>query len=199
MGNNNIIIIACSIFKTALDKLKSDGKINVPVVYLNSMLHMYPKQLNELLDAKIEEYKNFKVILIFGDCHARMIDYEKNKNIKRTPGLNCVEIFLGAEKYRPLRKEGAFVLLPEWADRWEEVFCDYLGFNSSDNATEFMQDMHKKLVFINTEDKIEDNVIKEITNYIRMPYEIMYSSINELENSVQKLMNQQLTNGDEGR
>jgi hypothetical protein len=86
--------LACSIFKYDLEQLVKEGKITVPIVYLNSMLHMHPKQLQTLLDAKIEEYKNFRIILIFGDCHARMIDYEENTNIVRTPGINCCEILL---------------------------------------------------------------------------------------------------------
>jgi len=85
----NLVIIACSIFKYELDHLKESGRLNVPVVYLNSMLHMKPKELQVLLDAKIEEYPNFRIILMFGDCHARMVDYEKNQNIVRSQGINC--------------------------------------------------------------------------------------------------------------
>lgn len=187
MGNK-MIIIACSIFKTELEKLREEGKINIPVVYLNSMLHMYPQQLNELLDAKIEEYNNLKIILAFGDCHARMVDYENNANITRTPGINCCEIFLGSEKYRAYRKEGAFILLPEWAERWKEVFNDHMGFKSSTNATEFMKEMHTKLVFVNTEDKIKENVVKEIVDYIHLPYEVISCPITELESAVLKLI-----------
>jgi hypothetical protein len=196
---SNIVIIACSIFKTEIENLRTDGKINVPVIYLNSMLHMYPRQLNEILDKKIEDNRNLKIILVFGDCHARMVDYENNKNIMRTPGINCCEILLGQEKYKTLRKEGAFILLPEWAERWEEVFRDYMGFKSSENASEFMAEMHKKLVFVNTSDKIEENTQNEITAYIRLPYEIISCSITELEHSILNLIETQLSNSDNGR
>ena len=99
----NIIIIACSIFKTELEHLKKDKKINSPIIYLNSMLHMYPKQLQEILDEKIQENSHLKIVLVFGDCHARMIDYGENKNIVRTPGINCCEIFLGSDNYKKVR------------------------------------------------------------------------------------------------
>ena len=85
----NLVIIACSIFKYELDHLISEGRLDVPVVYLNSMLHMYPEELQTLLDTKIEEYKNFRIILMYGDCHANMVDYEKQTNILRVPGINC--------------------------------------------------------------------------------------------------------------
>ncbi len=185
----NLVIIACSIFKYELEHLKSKGKINIPIIYLNSMLHMYPKELQELLDMKIEEFNKFKIILVFGDCHARMVDYEKNTNITRTPGINCCEIFLGSEKYKKVRREGAFILLPEWADRWKEAFIEYMGFKTSKPAREFMNDMHKKLVYVDTGFQETNNEqLKEISEFLGLPIEIYKTSIGELENTIVQLM-----------
>ena len=186
---SNLVIIACSIFKYELEYLKGEGKIDIPIIYLNSMLHMYPKELQELLDTKIEEYNKFKIILVFGDCHARMVDYEKNKNIVRTPGINCCEIFMGTEAYKKIRKEGAFILLPEWADRWKEAFIDYMGFKTSKPAKDFMNDMHKKLVYVDTGfQKTNNLLLNEISEYLGLPVEIYKSSIGELEHTIQKLI-----------
>ena len=188
----NIIIIACSIFKTELDHLKKTGKINIPIIYLNSMLHMYPKKLQEILDTKIKENNNFRIVLVFGDCHARMIDYEENKNIVRTPGINCCEIFIGTSNYHKIRKEGAFILLPEWAERWKEVFIDYMGFKNAKSTTQFMNDMHKKLVYIDTGYKeINNPLLKEISDFVGLPLEIYNSSISELENNLIQLINKE--------
>jgi hypothetical protein len=185
----NLVIIACSIFKYELEQLQKLGKINIPIVYLNSMLHLKPEELKELLDAKIESYKNYRIILMYGDCHARMIDYEKNTNILRTPGINCCEIFLGREVYRKLRKEGAFILLPEWADRWKEAFVDYMGFKTSKSVSPFMNEMHKKLVYIDTGLKKKNNVIfDEISDYLGLPIEIYPSSLEELEKVLTRLI-----------
>ena len=189
---NNIIILACSIFKYELEHLKSQNKITIPVVYLNSMLHMYPKELQELLDAKLEEYSHYKIILLYGDCHARMVDYEKNPNILRSQGINCCEIFLGSEAYRKLRKDGAFILLPEWSVRWKEAFVDYMGFKNSKSATLFMNDMHKKLTYVNTGyQEINTHLLNEISKYFDLPLEIHNSSISELENTLNSLINKQ--------
>jgi hypothetical protein len=150
---------------------------------------MYPEKLQALLDAKIEEHKNFKIILMYGDCHARMIDYEKNPNIKRTPGINCCEIMLGTEKYKKLRREGAFILLPEWAIRWKEAFVDIMGFKSSKAIKPFMNEMHKKLVYVDTEIRQKDApLLDEITDFLGLPLEIYPSSIDELENVINRLI-----------
>jgi hypothetical protein len=187
----NLVIIACSIFKYELEHLQNEGKLNVPVVYLNSMLHMYPKELQTLLDAKIDEYSNFRIILLFGDCHARMVDYEKNPTILRSPGINCCEIFLGSQNYRKLRKDGAFILLPEWADRWKEAFVDYMGFKTSKAVKPFMSEMHKKLVYVDTGfQQKEQSLFDEISDYLGLPLEIHTSSLFELEKVVNQLIDE---------
>jgi hypothetical protein len=187
---SNVLIIACSVFKSEIDHLKSIGKVKVPIIYLDSMLHMYPKKLQELLDVKIKENSHYKIVLVFGDCHARMVDYEKNANIIRTPGINCCEIFLGSDDYRKVRKEGAFILLPEWAARWKEVFVDYMGFKDAKSTTEFMTDMHKKLIYIDTgHRKVNNPLLNEISKFVGLPLEIHRSSIGELEKTLFQLVN----------
>ena len=185
----NLVIIACSIFKYELEHLQSQGKLDVQVIYLNSMLHMHPNELQTLLDAKIEEHKNFRIILMFGDCHARMIDYEKNPDILRTPGINCCEILLGNEKYRKLRRDGAFILLPEWAERWKEAFIDDMGFKTSKMARPFMKEMHKRIVYVDTGFQTKDKALfDEISDFLGLPLEIYNSSIDELEKVINQLI-----------
>jgi len=153
---------------------------------------MYPKELQELLDIKIKEYSTFKIVLVFGDCHARMVDYEKNKNIVRTPGINCCEIFLGTAMYKKIRREGAFILLPEWSVRWEEIFKDYLGFKTSQQIQPFMNELHKKLVYVNTGYNEKNNqLLNEISDFMGLPLEIHNSSIDELEKTVLKLLSEE--------
>lgn len=190
----NLVIIACSIFRYELEQMVKEGKINVPIVYLNSMLHMHPKKLQILLDAKIEEYKNFRIILMFGDCHARMVDYEENTNIFRTPGINCCEILLGKEKYRKIRNDGAFILLPEWSERWKEVFIDSMGFKSSKAIKPFMAEMHKKIVYVDT-GLVEKNnpLLNNISDFLGLPLEIYTSTTNELETVINRLIEQSKT------
>ncbi len=186
---SNVIIIACSIFRNEIEQLLNSGKVNVPVVYLNSMLHMYPQELQKLLDEKLKEYSDYKIVLVFGDCHARMIDYEENQNIVRTPGINCCEIFLGSQQYRKIRKDGAFILLPEWAERWKEVFIDYMGFKTAKSSTLFMNEMHKKLVYVDTGyTETNKTVLNEIADYLGLPLEIHQSSIEELEKVITGLI-----------
>lgn len=194
------VIIACSIFKNELEYLIQQGKITVPIVYLNSMLHMHPQQLQQLLDSKIKEYSHYNIILLYGDCHARMIDYELNTSIVRAKGINCCEILLGTTRYHNLRKEGAFILLPEWSERWKEAFVDYMGFKNKKSCSLFMNEMHKKITFINTDNQsVNNHLVNEISNYFGLPFEIHQTSVVELEKVLYSLFNtlaKQITKND---
>ena len=195
---SNLIIISCSIFRYELESLQQKGKINVPVIYLNSMLHLYPEKLHLLLDAKIEQYKNSRIILLYGDCHPHMDTYEKNPNIRRTPGINCCEIILGNERYRKIRDEGAFILLPEWADRWKEAFVDYMGFKTSREIRPFMSEMHQKLVYLDTGLHKKDKVLfDEMSDFLGLSFEVCNCSIDELENVIERLIIESTTSGDQ--
>lgn len=192
MMNEKIVIIACSIFKYEIEYLKDRGKINYPIVYLNSMLHMNPQKLQKLLDGKVADYSKSKIILLFGDCHAKMIDYDMFPNIVRTPGINCCEIILGSDKYKKLRHERAFMLLPEWSERWKEAFIKDMGFKTPKMAQPFMREMHNKIVYIETGiHPLKDNRLTEIADFLGLPVEIELVTLDELEKVVLKLIKQQ--------
>ncbi|MGE5406615.1 MAG: DUF1638 domain-containing protein [Methanosarcina sp.] len=188
----DIVIIACSIFRYELEYLQSRNRIDIPIVYIGSMLHMNPKKLQELLDARLKEYEHSKVILLFGDCHARMLDYETNTNVVRAQGINCCEIFLGFTEYNRLRKDGAFILLPEWSVRWKEAFIDYMGFENSKSTSLFMNDMHKKIVFVDTGfGEINQPLLTEIAEYFSLPLELHHISLAVLEKSLTLMIDKQ--------
>jgi hypothetical protein len=154
------------------------------------MLHLHPNKLEVLLEQKLDDNKHFNIILLYGDCHARMVDYENRPNISRIQGINCCEIFLGREIYREMRKEGDFILLPEWSDRWKEAFVDYMGFNNAKMSRLFMNDLHKKIVYVNTGfQKINHGLLDEISEYFGLPLEIIDISISEFEKIVLSLVN----------
>jgi hypothetical protein len=171
---SNITAIACSIFRDEIESLRRDNKIAVPVIYLDSMLHMFPSRLHERLDKviKAELESGKKIILIYGECSPYMDLYNKDKNIKRIGGINCVNIFLDDRIYKALRKEGAFFLIHEWALRWKEIFQNELGLNA-ENAKSFMSEMHTKLIYLDTGSAaVPVDILNEISAYCGLAYEI---------------------------
>ena len=186
--SNKITCIACSIFQKEIESKLDDLK-ELSFDYVDSMLHMNPKQLHEILESKINKYIDDEIIIVFGDCHARMVDHLKNKNAYRTKGINCCEIILGSDKYRRLRKEGAFMLMNEWVWRWKEVFQVELGFATKESATMFMQEMHTKLVYLDSQlTEVPYSILEDISDYLGLPYEIEKCSALELKNNLHEII-----------
>lgn len=185
-GETNITAIACSIFRDELEALRRENKITVPVIYLDSMLHMFPDRLHERLDkvVKNELDAGKKLLLIYGECSPYMDKYNENKNVKRIGGINCVNIFLDEKVYRNLRKEGAFFLIHEWALRWKEIFQNELGLNA-DNAKSFMSEMHTKLIYLDTGSApVPVDTLNEISAYCGLPCEIAKVTLDVFSNRV---------------
>ncbi|NJO92247.1 MAG: DUF1638 domain-containing protein [Chloroflexia bacterium] len=183
-NDTKIRIVACSVYKKELELLQESGKLDYEIEYLDSMMHMYPKKLEQLLNKAIKESKKGKIVLLYGDCHARMLD-QLNENVIKVRGINCCDAILGNERYRELRKKGAFVLIHEWMIRWEEVFKKELGLKTKELARQFMREMHKEIVFLDTGvDDIPVETIKEISDYTGLPFSIEKCSLNEFENAV---------------
>lgn len=178
--------IACSIFKPEIELLISQGRINIGFTYVDSEFHMEPQELKKILEKLIKP----GCLFCYGDCHSKMVENENSGLIERVEGLNCVEIFLGKEIYRKLRKEGAFFLLPEWTMKWERIFKDILGFKNKEIASQFMNEMHTKLIYVNTGVyEIPTQLLEEISAYFSMPVEVINIDLVHLENAIKKALN----------
>jgi hypothetical protein len=115
------------------------------------MLHMRPQALAErLAEVLAQEQQSGKpVVLVYGDCCMQMASLECKPQVARTGGLNCCELLVGKDAYRRQSREGAFFLLPEWTQRWRQVFSGELGLKQ-ETASDLMRDMHRKLVYLDT-------------------------------------------------
>ncbi len=183
-SETKITIIACSVFKKELQHLQKSGKLDYEIQYLDSMMHMYPKKLEKQLNNEIKENKKEKIVLLYGDCHARMLD-QLNENVIKVRGINCCDTILGTERYRKLRKNKAFILIHEWMVRWEEVFKNELGLKSKELAQQFMSEMHNEIVYLDTgAEDIPIEIIQQISDYTGLPFSIEKCGLNEFENAV---------------
>lgn len=170
-----------------IESLASKGKFDCRVITLESMLHMKPAMLEKEMEKAIssEDDNNSKILILYGDCHPHMNDMQSRKNFSRVEGLNCCEIFLGHESYKKLQKEQAFIFLPEWTQRWQEVFKYGLGLKNREIASSFMQDTCKRFVYVDTGViPVPENTLEDISEYFGMPFEILNISLDHLESSL---------------
>ena len=175
MSENPVTIVACSVLKGELLALCREQWPEVSVRFMDSMLHMYPEKLACNLEPVVagELAQGRRVLLVYGDCCARMAAMTAQPHVIRVPGCNCCELLLGRAEYRRLLREGAFFLMPEWAHRWREVFTVELGLNP-ENAVSFMRDMHRRLVYLDTGlEPAPVSALAGCSAYCGLPYEIL--------------------------
>lgn len=142
--------IGCGIFCGEYAFLPDALKCRMEPLFLDSMLHMEPAALDELLAQRLDEAAPSPTVLAYGDCSPHLLDFGSQPLTGRTRGVNCCEIWLGSERYRELRREGVFFLMPEWARRWREVLQAGLGMKDAALAREFFGQSMRKAVYIDT-------------------------------------------------
>lgn len=185
-----VTCVACSIFKNEISQLQKEKKFNLPVKYLNSMLHMDPEKLENSLQTLLntDELQNQKILVAYGDCCSHMIDIGNRENTTRVRGINCIDIFLGKEKYRALRKKGAFFFMKEWANRWKEVFEIELGLDEK-TAKIVLGDMHKEILFIDTgSSPLDSQILEEISEFTGLPCSILKVDLSEFQKNLESAL-----------
>lgn len=185
-----IVMICCSVFRAEVESLWQTHWPNLALRFQDSMLHMKPERLALQLDSLVEEELNqgHRVVLVYGDCCARMAALEARLGVVRTRGQNCCELLLGHDEYRGLSHEGAFFLLPEWTRRWQDVFATELGL-SHENAASLMRDMHRRLVYLDTGVvPVPDDALRACAEYCGLPWEVRPASLDTLRATVQEAL-----------
>ncbi|MBF0331846.1 MAG: DUF1638 domain-containing protein [Candidatus Omnitrophica bacterium] len=189
MPDKKILCVACGVFKMEMEALARQGKINLDTVMLESMLHIRPVTLEKKMGQVMSEGAPQNYLILYGDCHAHMHEIENQANASRVDGINCCQILLGRELYRQLQKDQAFIFLPEWTQRWRQVFIHELGFAKPELARAFMKETRKRLVYVDTGVMpLPEDKIREITEFFDMPVEVMPVSLDHLQQAINRAL-----------
>ncbi len=183
-------IICCSVLQAEVESLCKAHWPDHKLIFLPSMMHMHPERLalslESVLTAELKQVHG--VVLVYGDCCARMTALEALPGVVRTKRKNCCELLLGPREYRRLSHEGVFFLIPEWARRWKEIFTEELGLNR-DNATSLMREMHRKLMYLDTGlTPVPDKELHECAEYCGLPCEVLEVSLGYLQSAIEEAL-----------
>jgi hypothetical protein len=169
-----------------IEALVRQGKLECNSVFLDSMLHMKPFILEQELGRVMGDAQDDNYLLLYGDCHPGMHEMQDRENVARVAGINCCEILLGKDVYRKLQKEKAFIFLPEWTGRWQEIFTKELGFEKPELAQAFMKEHQTRLVYVDTGViPVPEGVLQEIARFFNMPVEVLHISLDILLQGIQ--------------
>lgn len=180
------VLICCSALKAEAERLCTVHWPDHKRTYLSSTMHLHPERLAASLQRALESElkQGNKVVLIYGDCCARMSDFEAMPGVVRTQGKNCCELLLGSAEYRRLSHEGAFFVLPKWARRWK-MFFNGLGLDRV-NAASLMQDLHRSMIYLDAGlVPVPESSLQESSGYCGLPYEVRPVSLDVLHGAVE--------------
>jgi hypothetical protein len=126
-GGNITRIIACSVFKPALEHIGVGERYpELRLTYLPSNLHLRPQELKSRLLKKITsaQKRNERVICLYGDCFPGIDDFCEHYKVVKVPGHHCYEMLLGHEQFQQLIEEtaGTYFLEKELILNFEE-YC----------------------------------------------------------------------------
>lgn len=188
LSGRPIVVITCGVFAAEVAALISVHWPNLLLHSFNSMLHMKPDHLGMRLATQIDEerQRGHRVLLVYGDCSATMLGLENQPDVARTRAHNCCELLLGWDEYRRLEHERVFFLLPEWARRWQHIFMHELGL-SHQNARDLMQDMHSRLVYLDTGlVEVPEASLAACAEFTGLSYEVLAVSLEPLKTAIEE-------------
>lgn len=178
-------IICCSVLRREIEAFALRQYPDAELIFLDSMLHMHPEKLRLTIDAALAARPDRDCLLVYGDCHAHMHETGQRQHCARTNAVNCGELLLGRETYRSFRNQKVFLFLPEWTERWREVFIKELGFSDQTLAREFMLESQRRLVYLDTGlIPVPKIALEEIADYFGMPVDVLAVSLNALHQNV---------------
>ncbi len=174
--------LCCGVIRAEMEELQRRGCIDGELLFLDSMLHMNPPQLEAKLTAALEQKKDDPgcLVLVYGDCSSRMLDLVRNYHVGRVAVINCAQLLLGRERYRQLMHEEAFLVLPEWARRWEHIMKNELGLDKS-VAHDLMGENRGVLVYLDTGlVPVPEQHLQEFSSYTGLPLRIESVSLDSM-------------------
>lgn len=121
MGEDNILAIGCGILEKEVRFLIRKNGWAVEGLFLDSMFHNDLHRLSDALDTALADTSNRRRFVFYGACHPLMNRILERADTFRADGQNCIEMLLGADAFNDALEKGAFFLLEEWANRWDQV------------------------------------------------------------------------------
>jgi len=155
MSNNseNIIrIIACAVFKPALDYLRLEERYpNVRLTYVPSYLHLRPQELKSRLEEKIVSAKegNERVVCLYGECFPGIDELCQQLGAIKVPGDYCYEMLLGSERFHKLIQEmaGTYFAEKDLITHFQEYCVRPLDLQDEE-MRKYCFDRYRRLLYI---------------------------------------------------
>lgn len=142
-------LIGCGILEREIRFLAEKNRWDLKAVFLPSGLHVDFAKLEHALRASLAHHADRPKMVFYGACHPCMEQLINEAWVIRTPGQNCVDIYLGHETFCRELESGAFFLFEDWAHKWEIIVGGVMPGNPQ-IMRDIFRSAHKYLLAIRT-------------------------------------------------
>lgn len=143
------MLIGCGILQKEIRFLLEKNGWPLETVFLPSGLHVDFERLQNSLEKCLALSAGQTALVFYGACHPRMEQILDAAAVIRTPGQNCVDIYLGHELFCHELEQGAFFLFEDWALHWKEIIGNVMP-GDPEIMRSIFHSAHKYLLAIRT-------------------------------------------------
>ena len=192
-SKNNTRIIACGVFKPAIDYLRLEERYpHLRLTYLASKLHLKPQELERLLLREIVKAKkrNERIICLYGECFPDISEFCKRHGVLKVPGHYCYEMLLGAERFKELIDEmaGTYFLEEDLIINFEEYCMKPLELEDEEMRKQCFE-QYKRLLYVRqpTDADLMPRA-SELADFLELSLEIRDADYSYLEGKLTELI-----------
>lgn len=190
---NIVRIIACQVFKPALEYLRLEDKYSdIRLTYLPPNLHLKLQELGKYLRREIiaAERRNERIICLYGDCFPGISEYCQRHGASRVAGPYCWEMLLGSERFNRLLDEdaGTYFLEKELIYNFTEYCIDPLELYDEEIREQCFKHYHRLLYVRQPSDPDLIAKASEIAEFLGLSLEVQDADYSHLEERISRLL-----------
>ncbi len=190
---NTIRIIACSVFKPALDNLELEERYpELRLTYLPAKLHLRPQELEKRLRKEVADAqkRNERVICLYGECFPGIDDFCEQHGVIKVPGHYCYEMLLGGERFRQFINEitGTYFAEKDLILNFEEYCVRPLELHDEEMRKYCFQ-QYRRLLYVRQPS--DPNLVpkaSEVAEFLGLPLDISDADYSHLEKELTELI-----------
>jgi hypothetical protein len=192
-GRDIVRIIACQVFKSALEHLRLENKCTyIRSTYLPPNLHLRPQDLGKYLRGGVmaAERRNERIICLYGECFPGINEYCQRHGACRVQGPYCWEIFLGSERFNRLLEEdaGTYFLEKELICNFREYCIEPLELYDEEMREQCFKHYHRLLYVRQPSDPDLMARANEIAEFLGLSLEVQDADYSHLEKRLTKIL-----------
>jgi hypothetical protein len=192
-GRDIVRIIACQVFKSALEHLRLENKCTyIRSTYLPPNLHLRPQDLGKYLRGEVmaAERRNERIICLYGECFPGINEYCQRHGACRVQGPYCWEIFLGSERFNRLLDEdaGTYFLEKELICNFREYCIEPLELYDEEMREQCFKHYHRLLYVRQPSDPDLMARANEIAEFLGLSLEVQDADYSHLEKRLNQLL-----------